>query len=95
MNVFLPSWKSEGSSLVRLNELSEIEQITGSFKKHNLTFPEKLHSALMIPQDKPLACTTINMPNSGAGLMVDPVKKGKKSKIKGGRRTKSIKKKKK
>ena len=48
----------------------------------------------MIPQDKPLACTTINMPNSGAGLMVDPVKKGKKKKklFSGGKKKKKAKK---
>jgi hypothetical protein len=87
IDIMLPTWKSEGKSLVRKNQLEEIEAIKQKFKAAEIgakLSDESLEAALIFPQDKPCSIANLNMPRQGDGLMDDPVPRIPAAKVGGG-----------
>ena len=76
VDTLLPSWKSEGRSLVRINQMDEIAAIKDKFRSFEIedrVDTSALEAALTFPQDKPVHISRMNMPRAGDGLMFDPL----------------------
>jgi hypothetical protein len=109
LDTLLPSWQSEGRSLVRLNQDNEIEAIKEKFDEFDLSGKVDhavLTRALSFPMDKPVSLMKLNLKRPGDGLLNDPIERvkpktvtkkkgGAKKKGKGGAKKSGSKKKKK
>ncbi|GMI06017.1 hypothetical protein TrVE_jg12790 [Triparma verrucosa] len=73
MDSFMPSWRSEGRSLLRVKEDEDVSKISRLFKQHSLPIDRAaVERGLRTQMDRPNDMVWRNLPLAGQGLMVDP-----------------------
>jgi hypothetical protein len=84
-----PDWESSSESLLRMQQVREVNRIEKCFAQHSISIDRKLlERAILTPQDRAVEISLRNFPFSGMSLMENPCPEsgggGGKKKKKGG-----------